>query len=291
MHLTHSGVASGYPNGQLDGNQVPEGYVRGQPGSRLPTQVNATATWHHGTVTDVAWTITANHGGGYHYSVCPKGATNAAVTEACLHAHPLQFVGSNHTIRYTDGRPELQIPAKDVAEGTFPKGSTWRANPIPACNCDQGFGCSANTSEPMHVPYWNGSMPVPAGYNCPTGTMFPPPFDYGYGHQMWTIDTEGPARPTWMIVDQVRAPAEAGEYVLRWRWVSCSCSCSSNWCIECCCLVLLSVPTLTPACRVASGAGHRAKQPDLDALCGHRCGVTRHRPETLLLANMGLRPA
>jgi hypothetical protein len=221
VHLGHSGVASGYPNGQLDGNQVPAGYVRGQRGSRLPAQANATATWHRGTVTDVAWTITANHGGGYHYSVCPKGATkNAPVTEACLHAHPLQFVGGNHTIRYTDGRPELQIAAKDVAEGTFPKGSTWRANPIPACNCDQGFGCSANTSEPMHVPYFNGSMPVPAGYNCPTGTMFKPPFDYGYGHQMWTIDTEGPARPTWMIVDQVRAPAQAGEYVLRWRWVS-----------------------------------------------------------------------
>ena len=42
----------------------------------------------------------------------------------------------------------------------------------------------------MHVPYYNGSNPSPKGYNCPTGTMFPVPFDYGYGHQMWTIDTE-----------------------------------------------------------------------------------------------------
>jgi hypothetical protein len=43
--------------------------------------------------------------------------------------------------------------------------------------------------------------------------MFPVPFDYGYGHQMWTIDMETPAAPTWMIVDHVRAPALAGDYV------------------------------------------------------------------------------
>ena len=72
----------------------------------------------------------------------------------------------------------------------------------------------------MHTPYYNGSNPNPKGYDCPTGTQFPVPFDYGYGHQMWTIDTESDpkAAPTWMIVDQVRAPAVAGEYVLRWRW-------------------------------------------------------------------------
>ena len=93
-----------------------------------------------------------------------------------------------------------------------------RVNPIPACNCDQGFGCSSTPDQDMHKPYRNGSSPVPTGYKCPTGTMFPVPFDYGYGHQMWTIDNEGPASPTWMIVDQVRAPEQAGSYVLRWRW-------------------------------------------------------------------------
>ena len=53
------GVASGYPTGPLGGNQVPAGYTRGQPGSHLPAQANATATWHTGALTDVAWTITA----------------------------------------------------------------------------------------------------------------------------------------------------------------------------------------------------------------------------------------
>ena len=82
-----------------------------------------------------------SHGGGYSYSVCPKATP---VTEDCLHAHPLKFVGSNHTIRYSDGRPELHILARTVSEGTYPAGSEWRVNPIPACNCDQGFGCSSS---------------------------------------------------------------------------------------------------------------------------------------------------
>jgi hypothetical protein len=152
---------------------------------------------------------------GYSYAVCPK---STPLTEDCLHAHQLDFVGSNHTIRYLDGRAELQIPATVVMEGTFPAGSQWRVNPIPACNCDQGFGCGYADHQPMHMPYANGTSPIPTGYHCPTGTMFPVPFDYGYGHQMWTIPTTGPAAPTWVIVDQVRAPDEAGEYVLRWRW-------------------------------------------------------------------------
>ena len=66
--------------------------------------------------------------------MCPK---TSALTEECMSAHPLPFVDDKHTIRYLDGRAELQIPARDVSEGTHPSGSTWRLNPIPACNCDR----------------------------------------------------------------------------------------------------------------------------------------------------------
>ena len=79
----------------------------------------------------------ANHGGGYLYSVCPK---SQPLTEKCLQGHSLDFVGSNHTISYLDGRPSLQIPARDVSEGTFPTGSTWRLNPIPARGCATEHG-------------------------------------------------------------------------------------------------------------------------------------------------------
>ena len=54
------------------------------------------------------------------------------LTERCLQGHSLPFVGSNHTIRYLDGRPDLQIPARDVDKGTFPEGSVWRLNPVRA---------------------------------------------------------------------------------------------------------------------------------------------------------------
>ena len=59
------------------------------------------------------------------------------------------------------------------------------------------------------------------GFACPTGTQFSVPFDYGYGQQVWNLkgpETSGLAADTWQIVDNVRAPAVAGEYVLRWRW-------------------------------------------------------------------------
>ena len=33
--------------------------------------------------------------------------------------------------------------------GTFPAGSTWRLNPIPACACDWGRGCNVAGTNPM----------------------------------------------------------------------------------------------------------------------------------------------
>lgn len=129
-------------------------------------------------------------------------------------------MSNTHTIRYTDGRAELHIPATDVGAGTWPAGSVWRMNPIPACNCDKGFDCSTSGKGPNKA-YFNGTQPVPKGFNCPTGTHFPVPFDYGYGQQVWHMkgtEKSGLAADTWQIVDQVRAPRTAGEYVLRWRW-------------------------------------------------------------------------
>ena len=46
------------------------------------------------------------------------------------------------------------------------------------------------------------------------------PFDYGYGQQIWNLKPPeaGEAADDWVIVDKVRAPANPGKYVLRWRW-------------------------------------------------------------------------
>ena len=192
------------------------GSVRGALGSELPPQPVKT-TWFKGQAEEVGFMLGANHGGGYLYSVCPK---SQPLTEECLQTNSLAFVGGQHTIRYLDGRAELKIPARDVSEGTFPAGSVWRVNPIPACNCDHGYDCQRTGTAP-NLAYANGTQPSPKGFNCPTGTHFPVPFDYGYGQQVWNLkgpDTSGLAADTWQIVDAVRAPAAAGEYVLRWRW-------------------------------------------------------------------------
>ena len=182
----------------------------------------------------------ANHGGGYLYSVCPK---SEPLTEACFRGagRQLAFVGANHTIRYRDGRrASRSVPARAVAVGTTPPGSVWRLNPIPACNCDKGFGCfgvngtaAQNYSD---ASYADDAQPSPhtscahgyscsKGLGCPTGTQFPVPFDYGYGQQIWDLTPNSTAEAgnpeaamTWEVGDSVVAPAEAGEYVLRWRW-------------------------------------------------------------------------
>lgn len=121
--------------------------------------------------------LLSSFSGGYLYSVFPK---NEALTEECLQRNPLSFVGVNHTIRYLDGRAELQISAIDVNEGTYPKGSTWRRNPVPACNCDgggaayTGTGCKTSTIDDKDgimspdLAYWNGSQPMPkvCNYCC-----------------------------------------------------------------------------------------------------------------------------
>ena len=49
---------------------------------------------------EVAWSMVANHGGGYSYRLCP--ATQAP-TEACFQAHALRFAGDRQTIVNVSG--------------------------------------------------------------------------------------------------------------------------------------------------------------------------------------------
>ena len=118
---------------------------------------------------------------------------------------------------------ELALDATDVSVGTHPAGSAWRRNPIPACNCDRGFKCVAGgAAENGERAYWNGSNPVPHGYDCPTGVAFAPPFDFGYGQQLWDQGKQthpAEAMDTWVIVSRLLVPdVPRGGYVLRWRW-------------------------------------------------------------------------
>lgn len=97
----------------------------GTDGRDLPP--TARTVWHRGTLAEVAWASTANHGGGYAYRLCPGSETP---TEACFQANHLTFAEDTTTVRFTDGRTRV-IPATRTTNGTTPAGSQWTKNPIP----------------------------------------------------------------------------------------------------------------------------------------------------------------
>lgn len=106
---------------------------QGFPGDRLPPVLEQTQ-WTAGEAVEVAWTIAANHGGGYIYRLCPA---EQPLTEDCFWKTPLPFVGSTQRLRWADGH-EVEIPATRVSGNTFPANSTWTRNPIPACQGPHG---------------------------------------------------------------------------------------------------------------------------------------------------------
>ena len=122
------GDASGYLPGAQKGAAIPEGYAAFSRGSEVLPEGDVTV-WRSGGSAEVAWAIAAQHGGGYSYRICPKKA-GQVLSEECFQAHPLEFTGATHTIRYNDGsRKDFAINASTVSEGTKPAGSSWRRNP------------------------------------------------------------------------------------------------------------------------------------------------------------------
>lgn len=169
--------------------------------------------------------VGTNHGGGYVYSLCPD---NETLTETCFQMNTLAFVGDFHTIRRLDNSSlpdaEYTIPAMQTSEGTFPIGSTWRRNPIPACNCNSGKSCGVNKTMPSLPGYPNWykaytaeAQPEPVGGSqpCPTGTQFPVPCPKCYGQSPFGAWQN---QNMWAIVDEVQVPNVVGDFVLRWRW-------------------------------------------------------------------------
>jgi hypothetical protein len=237
-----SGVVPGLPGGG-DGHgkmpPVPQGSTKGMNGTDLKPLDKPPTKWEAGSVQEVAWAILANHGGGYQYRLCPK---SSELTEACFQSRPLPFVGNTTTIRMVQQAarakiPDFEIPAMDVNIGTKPKGSFWRRNPVPACNCDLGFLCGIYSE-----PWWIDPDAKTKTPSCPTGTQFAPPHPgiYGYStiYQFPKVEGEEEVvhevmegRPgdahepskkdqgmTYSLVDTVRVPEQRGEYVLSFRW-------------------------------------------------------------------------
>ena len=126
------------------------------------------------------------------------------------------------TLRMGSGA-EVAVEATLLREGTTPKGSTWKLNPVPACcagtsdtaagACEQrGYTCGSYTSDTLGYQCGNHQCGVDAGLGKST-PAFPWP----------THDASAPPTnldPKFAIVDQLRLPTglKPGNYVLGWRW-------------------------------------------------------------------------
>merc|ERR1711988_84059 len=94
---------------------------QGGDGVRLPSV--GTTTWKRGATVEVAWAISANHGGGYQYRLCKN---DGEVNEECFQKTPMKFAGDKQWLLYDDGRRvQFEKPLVKVTEGVYPEGSEW----------------------------------------------------------------------------------------------------------------------------------------------------------------------
>jgi len=154
----------------------------------LPYSPSGT-TWRAGSVVKAAWTIKANHGGGYQWRLCPR---SKPLTEECFRKTPLAFAGIQQ-LQFAGESLVHDIVPVYVSNGTVPVGSTWARNPIPIDPTEFEPPCKERDAWfPEPVPYANVTVT-----RC-------------FGHY--------PANT--LIIDSLRVPSSlpAGDYVLGWRW-------------------------------------------------------------------------
>lgn len=215
----------------------------GVNGLELPAK--SPTVWPKGSTQEVAWAITANHGGGYSYRLCPKGEN---ITEECFQKTVLRFVGDKQWLIYGNVTqmgdsigyelPQLELPLKVIRNGTFPAGSEWARNPIPSCLMFDQAQC-----EGLPRDQYISCAQAASGYDvvvCPPNwVQFPEPFPGLSGHVPYWRSHLGPDVPQWInlmggeqgnppmsrgfpisIMDLVKVPEDLpeGEYLLSWRW-------------------------------------------------------------------------
>jgi len=201
------GVAGGNPDGCPEGegdigdNCPGGGFAYGPDAVNVDFEDVQTTEWRAGGVAEVGWGIIANHGGGYSYRLCPKPVNeNDVVTEECFQQTSLRFHGDTQWVQYGENGRKVTFLANRTTEGTWPEGSQWTKNPIPACHNPDGG--------------WMEEEP----HCVKDGPQFDPPAPglLGYGESYLA-----PGLPQFLftIMDEVEVPDVApGEYVLSFRW-------------------------------------------------------------------------
>mmetsp|Transcript_117046 Transcript_117046/g.342835 ORF Transcript_117046/g.342835 Transcript_117046/m.342835 type:complete len:359 (+) Transcript_117046:60-1136(+) len=180
---------------------------KGDLGSKVLPEYPSSTIWKAGGLGEVTWQVTANHGGGYSYRLCPA---SGPLTEECFQKYPLKFA-SPQSIVSKDGK-RMEINGTYTTEGTTPRGSMWALNPIPprclSGDCRKGKPCRPASEDPLCA---KGDC-TPC--DDTPGPAFPPPCDEAtFGA---CSGNEGGVA----VVDNVQVPAnlKPGKYVLGWRW-------------------------------------------------------------------------
>merc|ERR1719150_983030 len=218
----------------------------------LTTKVEA------GGVLDANFVIQANHGGGYAYRLCrvPDDGDMTKLTEECFQAGHLDFADDYSWIQWGSNKEDsLKFKATRSNNGTFPKGSTWTRDPIPACGSP------------------DGGVFTESGNNCDNAdgmTQFEPPVPGVQGFGTYYAGTfEKPINGhsfAFTIGDTLQIPKniKPGKYVLSWRW-----DCEQTSQVWFTCSDLDVVPAKPPKkkaprhnrYRPRCGPGHRGPRP------------------------------
>lgn len=115
------------------------GMAFGYNAETQPPEDAPVTLWELGSVQEVAWSVGANHEGGYSYRLCripddyiPGESLEGILTEDCFRNTTLDFVGDNQWVMYppTKKQKRVEIPAMRTREGTSPPGSQWTRNPF-----------------------------------------------------------------------------------------------------------------------------------------------------------------
>lgn len=211
---TAGGRLPGQGNGGFGAAYVNTTHAKvGDLGSKTLKPRPTGVEWAAGKEYEVAWTIQANHGGGYSYRLCPAGST---LNEDCFNKHPLTMVGKSALRWGGVGGRTLFFDAITVTEGTK-AGVMWRRNPVPRAwkTKDGKWGKGSN-----HLQTGMGFQPV-----CQ---------DHGMDQEGTERSCTGEWGPYNLeIVDRVIIPKDlpAGKWVLNFRmdqeesnqiWQSCA---------------------------------------------------------------------
>jgi len=164
---------------------------QGDLGSQtLEHGVSGVFPWQAGKQVHVSWSITANHGGGYQYRLCPEGHD---LTEECFQKMPLDFVGQQGFV-WADGTTFL-FNGTYVTEGTIPKGSKWAMNPVPRNDTVQ-----TGKSFPPRCKEIPNCGSTEVNSKCKCSGMWGP-------YDMQIVD-----------ILQIPKDIKPGPYTLGWRW-------------------------------------------------------------------------